>query len=892
MVRLHLLGTVELRDTAGKELRSIIAQPKRLALLAYLAVASPCGFHRRDHLLALFWPESDADHARNSLRQALHFLRHALGGAIVIGRGEEEVGIAPDAMWCDVVEFEAAIARKDHPRAAALYRGALLPGFFVPEAPGFDRWLEDQRQRLAEACASALETVADEAMARGDFTVAVEYLRRRVAFAPLNSRVALRLMTALAAGGEREAAIDHAEQHGALLREELDAPNDPSIAKLAEHLRRAPAPEDRARSEKPALAAAGSPITADVEPANALPDAPSTRAEAAVMARRRARHALAMGVGATLGVTATVLALAPALRTSPPAAPLGVVMAAVDRADGASEQATERALRDALRSAHGIFLLDDSIAAETRARMRIRPEAPLTVPVAAHLAIRRGLPYVATISVIRVDEGTRVTLQLIDALTSTTVGTASGTVASGGSLTGTAVALADSLAAHASRRPPPDSALYPLPDVTTGSLEALRAYARARRIRIPDAESAMRFAEAAIGEDSSFAMAHYFVGELSWFSDQQTKSDYHFTRAFELSGGLPPRERLLIASRYFYIVLDRPDSARIYATRLLGTAPSDALAYEGVAWMYRAFGWHEYAGAMADTALMLDSSSYGAISTRGASYIDRGDTVGAMAWARRIASRHPPAEDGVRGAAALLRGDWKGQLRTLDSLHPRTAPGQNSYTLGVAPNRHLILIGMGRVAEAAAILPDMRVGSVTQYLPRALLLQARAEVDGGSPDVARALVTEAMQWIGSNDLSPPAVARLIERGADVLARAKDAEGIEALEQLARHHDRGRGSHSLSLARATLTGARAYARGDMKGASDGLQRARQYTGYLGRPLATLALLEADARAAAGDREGATLLYREVASLTMAHGDLATWAALMRPRAERALQTVPR
>ena len=71
MIELRTLGRLDLRDSKGREVRSILSPTKRFALLAYLAVAVPRGFHRRDILLALFWPELDQEHARRALRQAL-----------------------------------------------------------------------------------------------------------------------------------------------------------------------------------------------------------------------------------------------------------------------------------------------------------------------------------------------------------------------------------------------------------------------------------------------------------------------------------------------------------------------------------------------------------------------------------------------------------------------------------------------------------------------------------------------------------------------------------------------------------------------------------------------------------------------------------------------------
>src|SRR3712207_441683 len=107
MIQFRALGTLTLLDPAGVDVRSVLAQPKRVALLAYLAIARPRGFHRRDTLLALLWPEQDDRHARWALNQALRHLRTALGREAVPSRGDEEVGIDVRALSCDVVEFEA-----------------------------------------------------------------------------------------------------------------------------------------------------------------------------------------------------------------------------------------------------------------------------------------------------------------------------------------------------------------------------------------------------------------------------------------------------------------------------------------------------------------------------------------------------------------------------------------------------------------------------------------------------------------------------------------------------------------------------------------------------------------------------------------------------------------
>src|SRR2546428_3555746 len=110
MIEFRLLGTLHLIDAAGREVKSLLTRPRRLALLAYLAAATPKGLHRRDSLLALFWPELDQEHARAALRQALHVVRDALGADVIVTRGDEEVGLDAARIWCDVVAFDQAVA--------------------------------------------------------------------------------------------------------------------------------------------------------------------------------------------------------------------------------------------------------------------------------------------------------------------------------------------------------------------------------------------------------------------------------------------------------------------------------------------------------------------------------------------------------------------------------------------------------------------------------------------------------------------------------------------------------------------------------------------------------------------------------------------------------------
>ncbi|NOT07539.1 MAG: hypothetical protein HOP28_04950 [Gemmatimonadales bacterium] len=149
MIMFRVLGGVDLRTGDGREIRQLLQQPKRLALLVYLLLASPGRYLRRDTLLGLFWPELDEEHARAALRRALYFLRQALGPQVVETRGDDEVSIAPGAISIDALEFQEAARTGDTSRMHELYQGPLLEGLYVAGAPDAEAWLDRERTRLA-----------------------------------------------------------------------------------------------------------------------------------------------------------------------------------------------------------------------------------------------------------------------------------------------------------------------------------------------------------------------------------------------------------------------------------------------------------------------------------------------------------------------------------------------------------------------------------------------------------------------------------------------------------------------------------------------------------------------------------------------------------------------
>ena len=252
---LSLFGSpsIEADGGGGAALSGRVAQRHRLGLLALIAMA-PGQRLSRDKLIAYLWPDSDSERGRNLLKVSSYVVRTALGESAVLSEGDE-LRLNADLVRTDAAEFETALGRSDYARAVALYKSPFLDGFFLSDAPEFEQWANRERERLAISYAKALEALAEEAQAERDFSRAADWWKRRAVQDPYDSRVALRLMQALEASGNRAGAVQHATVHQRLLQQEFGLATAAEITALAERLRKEPAsaaPVSAPKSSSPA----------------------------------------------------------------------------------------------------------------------------------------------------------------------------------------------------------------------------------------------------------------------------------------------------------------------------------------------------------------------------------------------------------------------------------------------------------------------------------------------------------------------------------------------------------------------------------------------------------------------------------------------------------------
>ena len=268
MLTLRLLGGIGLTSADGREVDAVLRQPKRVALLAYLAMPRPGTWHRRDALLALFWPELDQSRARASLRGALFALRSELEDGAIRSRGDDEVCLDADLVSTDVAAMEDELAAGRPAGALDCYRGELLPALYVPDAEGFDEWLDRERNRLRALARKAAARLSESREQSGDLSGAIDALRRAVELDPDDENAVRRLIALLDRSGDRAQALALFERFRRQLDEQFGvAPSAETLA-LIDAVRARENVQERSRPPlMPAGESASPPLAATLPPA-------------------------------------------------------------------------------------------------------------------------------------------------------------------------------------------------------------------------------------------------------------------------------------------------------------------------------------------------------------------------------------------------------------------------------------------------------------------------------------------------------------------------------------------------------------------------------------------------------------------------------------------------
>jgi DNA-binding SARP family transcriptional activator/TolB-like protein len=309
MIELSLLGLHALRGPDGRELTSLPAQPKRFALLAYLALGGRGGYHRRDTLAALFWPEMDQFAARRALRNTLYHLREALGDNVIVTRGDEAVSINPAMLTCDVTLLHDAFDAGRYEEVVDRCHGELLAGIhFVSAGEAYEEWLSRERAEIGALVMRALGALVERERGAGNIAAAAHWAQRACTL-DVRDEVWLReAMSLLDQADDTGSALRVYDSYTSRLAVEFDAKPSATTVALAAAIREG--------GHKAAAAPVQRPLTAG-NTADATPVA-ATEGIVVMPVRHRTGGRRTMGWAIVAGVVAVVaIVVARALNVGP-----------------------------------------------------------------------------------------------------------------------------------------------------------------------------------------------------------------------------------------------------------------------------------------------------------------------------------------------------------------------------------------------------------------------------------------------------------------------------------------------------------------------------------------------------------------------------------------------
>ena len=608
MSELLTLGRVRLVTGDGADSPPPGAQPKRVALLAYLALETTSGPVRRDALLALFWPELGEDEARRALRQGLYHLRRLVGDDVIVAAGEE-LSLREGAFRCDAVAFDQLVGQGRFEEGLAIYRGDFFDSVHVDDAaPELEDWISRTRARLKRRASTAAWSAADVAAAAAQSDRALELGHRACELDPDAEAGWRRLIGLHDQLGDRAGALRTYEELAARLEREFDAKPAAETGQLAMRIRTA-------------QQSASSDVSGRTAGPGLGPNAAPTAAPAAPGHRRSLRPAL---VAAAVGVVAVAGGLGAYIykRLSEPAVAPSLVaagsLASRDRVvvadfgdlvgDSLLAAGITEAFRVDLSQSPLVRVMSARQMAAALERMERPPNAALNATLARELAAREGAKAIVTGSVANVGGSFTVNVQLVSTAQGEVLAALRETAADSSELLAAVDRVSKELRHRIGESLRSLRSLPPLRQETTGSLAALRKYTEGQRFmlagRRPDA---IRLLKEAVAIDTAFASAHVALGMVYSSIAEPGRSIAALRRAVANQQRLPFYERSFTVASFAYNTGDYETAIAAYS-RVLERYPEDVRALNNLALIYQDRRQFAAAESLFTRATFVDST--------------------------------------------------------------------------------------------------------------------------------------------------------------------------------------------------------------------------------------------------------------------------------------------
>jgi tetratricopeptide (TPR) repeat protein len=294
----------------------------------------------------------------------------------------------------------------------------------------------------------------------------------------------------------------------------------------------------------------------------------------------------------------------------------------------------------------------------------------------------------------------------------------------------------------------------PAEQVTTSSLEALKAYSLGMRYKTTSKEEdAIPLFKRAIDLDPQFATAYAALAVIYFNGGQSESGIFYAKKAFELSGRASERERLRITVNYQGLVMGQMGEAEQTCKMWKQSYPRDFFPPTYLADIYSRFGEWEQAAAEAQEGLRIDP-------TYAANYINLGIadlSLGRLDAAKEIgqqaiARKADPVQVHLVGYLVnFIQRNEAGMQEELNWSERR--PGDEHYLLSARSDTEAYYgrLGKARDFSRRAVESARHTGS----LETAALWQMNAalrEAEFGNPAQAREATTAALALVSSRQV--------------------------------------------------------------------------------------------------------------------------------------------
>lgn len=216
-------------------------QKRKARLLVQILALQPTRELRREELIEMLFPETEAQTANARFYRILYAARRALephrrsyaSSNFLISDDRKIKLFAPGSLWIDADEFEqkAQAGLKTNSQSLLEAAARLYAGDLLADEP-FEEWITNSRERWKILFHRVLQRLAENALSRQEFENAHFWLDRVLTIEPADEKAHRAKMRLFCREGERFRALRQYEKCVEVLRRELEVEPEEKTKRL------------------------------------------------------------------------------------------------------------------------------------------------------------------------------------------------------------------------------------------------------------------------------------------------------------------------------------------------------------------------------------------------------------------------------------------------------------------------------------------------------------------------------------------------------------------------------------------------------------------------------------------------------------------------------------